>query len=401
MHWFEVGCERAGSRLGPVRLAALVGLAATAFCVLATGPARAADTGMVGDITWGISRSDVDRSVALLKDSGAQWVRANVGWDAGEATGKGIDNSTYFANIDYAISAVRAAGIQVEMPIADGVPYWASADPSKRISHGVGSYNPYYRPTNWSDYADFVRYVVNRYKGDGVHTYEVWNEPNLSRFWPSGPNAAQYVDMLRTTYPVIKAADPSATVLMGGLSGNDYGYLQQMYDAGARPYFDAANVHPYSGSADPTLCWNQDNTAQLARDAFCGYREVDNTMARNGDGGKQLWLTEMGFSTYGGDYGVTEAQQADYVTKAYQMVQSTPYVKAMFWYQLRDGGTDPGDWGSHLGLLRYDFSTKPGFDAFKALATAGAGGGGSGGGTGTSPPPPPPPSTGKGHGKGH
>jgi hypothetical protein len=158
---------------------------------------------------------------------------------------------------------------------------------------------------------------------------------------------------------------------MGGLSGNDYGYLQQMYDAGARPYFDAANVHPYSGRIDPTQCWDQAGTTQLARDAFCGYRQVYDTMARNGDAGKQLWLTEMGFSTYNGPYGVSEAQQADYLTKAYQAVQSTLYVKAMFWYELRNYGPandDPNDWGADLGLLRTDSTPKPAFAAFSAWA---------------------------------
>ena len=43
---------------------------------------------------------------------------------------------------------------------------------------------------------------------------------------------------------------------MGGLSRNDYGFLKAMYAAGAKGYFDAAAVHPYTNKVDPTTCWN-------------------------------------------------------------------------------------------------------------------------------------------------
>lgn len=52
----------------------------------------------------------------------------------------------------------------------------------------------------------------------GVHTFEIWNEPNYAQFWPSAPNAAEYVTMLKAGYAAVKTADPGATVLMGGLS---------------------------------------------------------------------------------------------------------------------------------------------------------------------------------------
>lgn len=178
---------------------------------------------------------------------------------------------------------------------------------------------------------------------------------------------------LAAAYPAAKAADPSATILMGGLSKSDYDYLAQMYAAGARPYLDAVAVHPYTGSVDPTWCWNQGGTTKLAKDAFCGIEEVRNTMVAAGDSAKSLWLTEFGWSTTTAAYGVSETTQADYLTKAFTKLQSYPYVAAAFWYNFRNNwwlNDAPTDYEANLGLLRSDFTTKPAYNALRSWTGA-------------------------------
>jgi len=202
-----------------------------------------------------------------------------------------------------------------------------------------------------------------------VHAYEVWNEPNTSGFWPSGPSAVEYTSLLAAAYPAVKQADPSATVVLGGLSKNDYDYLAGLYAAGAGSFFDVVAVHPYTGVADPTWCWNEGGTAKRAKDAFCGIEEVRNTMVANGDSAKPIWLTEFGWSTTTGPYGVSEAVQADFLTKALNTVRSSyPYVRVAFWYNFRNNywsNNDPVDYEANLGLLRVDFSAKPAYTAFQ------------------------------------
>ena len=97
-------------------------------------------------------------------------------------------------------------------------------------------------------------------------------------------------------------------------------------------------------------------------------------MEANGDAAKQIWITEMGWSTYSGS-GVTEAEQAQYLVKAYRRLESYPYVRAALQYNFRNSvarGEDPLDDHAHYGLLRIDFSRKPAYDAFKAY-TPGSG----------------------------
>ncbi len=85
----------------------------------------------------------------------------------------------------------------------------------------------------------------------GVHTYEVWNEPNLAGFWKPVADPVRYTELLKAAYLAIKQADPLATVVSGGLapaltSGGDIDareFAQAMYANGAQGYFDALGHH--------------------------------------------------------------------------------------------------------------------------------------------------------------
>jgi hypothetical protein len=210
----------------------------------------------------------------------------------------------------------------------------------------------------------------------GVHAYEVWNEPNLKRFWASGVNAGQYTQMLRAAYPAIKSADPDSTVILGGLSGNDRSYLEQVYAHGGGGSFDAAGIHDYAWG-DPGNCW-QDGSGRNAEDAFCGIEEVRKVMIAHGDRDKPIWITEMGWSTCQNSSsacmqsGVSRNAQAEYTTKAFHILDRRyHYVKVALVYNFRNDSwlhDDPRDWEAQTGLLSTHFTPKPAFRAFRAYA---------------------------------
>lgn len=338
------------------RLVAACAVLGAAFVLGFSGTASAAEVGTVPDISWGISPADVDRTVGLLKHAGVRWVRTNVNWAEMEPKRKGVQDPSALAYFDYAVAAARGAGIQVLMPVSDGVPYWASGDPSKYSDASGDHWDAHYKPSNMDEYAEFLRFVVRRYAPQGVHAYEVWNEPNYAWAWPSGPNATDYAAMLAAAYPAVKQEDPGSTVVLGGLATNDYNFLQALYDAGAGPNFDVVAVHPYQvppadQTLDPGSCW-KDGTGRKAARAFCGIESVRQTMVANGDSGKDIWATEFGWATYTGAWGITEEQQADYLMKAFTKLEDYPYVKKAFWYNFRNYPDDANSWKSQLGPHR-------------------------------------------------
>jgi aryl-phospho-beta-D-glucosidase BglC (GH1 family) len=97
-------------------------------------------------------------------------------------------------------------------------------------------------PTNVADFANFMTQLATRYKGQ-VAAYEIWNEPNLNYEWgEQTPDPAAYTELLKAAYTAVKAVDPAAKVISGGLattgdgSATAYGdldFLRGMYEAGA------------------------------------------------------------------------------------------------------------------------------------------------------------------------
>ena len=242
-------------------------------------------------------------------------------------------------------------------------PSWASGSSVKET-----------QPQNPADYANFMRFLATRYAGK-VEAYEVWNEQNIDRFWSTGVNAAEYVDLLKPAYAAIKSADPNAKVVFGGLSTNDYGFVEDAYAAGAKGHFDVMSVHPYTCNTSPEVI-KRDGSGRIASaTATSATARCARRWLARGDA-KPIWFTEFGWSTTSGSCGVSEATQADYLTKAFKLAEQDSYVQVGLWYNFRNNwwNHDADELEARYGLMRTDFSTKPAYHAFKSY-TPGSGSG--------------------------
>ena len=92
------------------------------------------------------------------------------------------------------------------------------------------------------------------------------------------------------------------------------------------------STHPYSCKS-PDAVWQQNG--RIAKGAFLGYREIRKSMLARGDD-KPIWFTELGWSTSTQECGVSEATQADYLTKAFKLAAQDSYVQVAFWYNFRN-----------------------------------------------------------------
>jgi cellulase (glycosyl hydrolase family 5) len=360
-----------------------LGLMVAAFVSPAIAGAKVAP-GVVSDLSWGISNSDKQQEVAPMRDAGVSWTRITLGWRSLEPS-KGSYSSYWLADLDAAVQAARSAGSKVILDALES-PEWASGSTNKNAA-----------PQNPQDFADFLSFIANRYQGE-VQAYEIWNEENGSRFWPSGPNAAAYVQLLKAAYPAIKSADPSAQVVFGGLAWNDYHYLEAAYAAGAKGYFDVMAVHPYTCWTPDYYYWVDSNEnwvasgtspqpkgSRMTMYSYLGYREVHRSMVAAGDGDKPIWFTEFGWSSAdtGSNCVVDEQTQASYLTRALQLANQDSYVQMALWYNFREDYWSTGSsyFDGGFGLIRKDFTPKPAYYAFRDYAT----------GTSTAPPPDPAP----------
>jgi len=223
-----------------------------------------------------------------------------------------------------------------------------------------------YPPRNPADYAAALKLLAARYKGR-VAAWEIWNEPNHEEYWKAPDPAAAYAALVKAAYPAVKAADPAATVVAGALSQSDHAFTRRLYELGIKGSFDAFSIHPYSDDFSPLDA----RTGQDARYSFIrGVPAVHDVMLAYGDT-RPLWLTESGFSTSPARTsqswlnGVSEATQADYLSKEIQQVAQWPYVQATFWFNLQDTSADRADLFGNCGLRRWDGTAKPAWAAFQ------------------------------------
>ena len=358
-----------------MKLTRILSLAVLAAALIAP-TARAAAPGV------NIAGAPTSDRVQEALDTGAKTVRIFTLWKDFEPHSKGeypssdVNQVNLQNTYDHAIQQLNAAGAKPLFVVTEA-PAWANGSSDVNVP-----------PVNPQDFADFLKRFAAHNKGVGkVAGYEVWNEPDENIFWHPGPDPVKYTAMLKAVYAGVKQGDPAATVVAGPMTGNDYAWLENLYTAGAQGSFDVVAVHTDTACLDrgPDEFYREDG--KLARFTFLGYRSVHDTMAAHGDGDKPIWMSELGWSaTNGGPSscqrgmwagkkpsGVSDANQAAFLTKAYSCLANDPYVAQALWFTMRDTTTESVDELNHYGLLRTDGAPKPALAAFRSVVAAGGG----------------------------
>ena len=258
------------------------------------------------------------------------------------------------------------------LPILFDPPRFHSSRPRRRAKRGT------YPPRNPATMARFATALVRRYGPDGsfwreepdvprlpIRSWQIWNEPSIPVYWPSGPDPAEYVALLRRTSRAIKAADPDAEVVSAGLAQSRLGtpfarYVAGMYAAGAAGTFDTFSLHAYARSHAGVLEAVRSARAQLAAN---GARP-------------RIWVTEIGWASGGprSPFTVGERRQAQLIgqmIKALGSARRQLGIRGIVYFNWRDSRPFAGGhefFGLHTGLLRRNGTAKPALGAFARAA---------------------------------
>jgi hypothetical protein len=352
------------ARIGDLRIAGtagrLVGMLCMSVLFLAgplTGGVSSAGAAEAGVVLGGSTLGQIPDFAAL----GTHWVRFFATWpDLEPAPGR--YSPVWLAYYDQKFSELPA-GTKVIIDVVHS-PQWET-----------GSSDESTPPKNPSDYASFIAAMARRW-GSRVAAYEIWNEENTPLWWAGAPDPDRYTGLLKAAYRAVKEAEPKATVVLGGLAGNDYHFLEGVYAAGGKGFFDAVGVHTDTAcdTASPYE-FLRGADGRIIPDSFLGYREVHGVMLANGDD-KPIWMTELSWRTTGAvcsegaeagkkPEGVSELQQQTDLFEAYHCLALDPYVQVGLWFDLKDEG------GIRSGLVRSDGSLKPAYAALESYQSKG------------------------------
>ncbi len=291
---------------------------------------------------FGQYKGDPEKNLRLMSMAGINWTRDEMYWSELEKT-KGMFN--FPPQFDaYVAENVRQGLDPLIILDYHNHLYDLNESGSPRAPH---------TEEGLRGWARYVAEMVTRYR-DQVKYWEVWNEPNGQQFWGDEPSAREYAAVLKTAYTTIKRLDPHAVVIGGAIAGTDLNYLRELFDAGGLNYMDVLSIHPYRvGGPDET---------DLLRDLQF-HQELMHEYGYE----KPIWLTEIGWATDTGPYGVSEAQQARYLVRTYLLALSTGYVQEVNWYDFQDDGPDPANHEHRFGIVRLDLSPKPAYTAYANL----------------------------------
>ena len=252
-----------------------------------------------GDSLASMSDLELEQTLTDVAHLGATWIRFDMGWDAARPR---QDGPYDWARYDRTIRAAHRLHLKC-LPILTYTPQWAR--------QAVCVASPKSSPANPAAFATFARDAARRYAPMGIHVWEIWNEPNITKFWLPKPSPKAYTHLLKLTFTAIKSIDAKATIVSGGLApagdtGGDISpikFTEGMYRDGAKAYFDVLGYHPYCFPALPTQRLSWSGWSQMD-DLGTSLRSV---MKHYGDGAKKVWATEFGAPTGGPGPAATES----------------------------------------------------------------------------------------------
>ncbi len=327
----------------------------------------------VGETFLSLSSTELNARLSDMASLGITWLRFDISWNSIQSSGA---STFHWSVIDSLVAAANTHNIKL-LPVLDDTPAWA-----RSVSCSSFLWCP---PADDSAFAAFAAAAVQRYAPQGIHNWEIWNEPNSTSFWSSGADSLEYTNLLKAVYPAIKNKDSSAVVISGGMAPSATGggniapvnYLNQMYQNGARPYFDQVGFHPYSYPVKPSYSASWNAWSQMSLTSM----SLRSIMITNGDSAKQIWMTEFGAPTGGPgalatatNYNldaspdhVTEELQSLIIGDAINLVRTYSWAGPIFFYSYKDLGTSSSTNENFFGVLRYDGSQKPAYQTIKQM----------------------------------
>jgi hypothetical protein len=245
---------------------------------------------------------------------------------------------TDFSQVDRLFRDAARYGLRV-LPVILQAPPWARRDPTRMWSP----------PADPATYGRFAGLVVGRYGPGGsfwaqnptlprdpARDWQIWNEPaggltpnGVTLFWDDpAPFQAPYIAMLQAARAQIKAADPSARIVLGGLFSRSWLALQSLYEHGARGLFDEVAVNIFTS---------------LPRDVLVTVQRDRAVMNHNGDRALPMIISETSWPSAAGriakhdllGYEVTPVQQAQRLTSLLVLLdrnRAQLNLQQVFWY---------------------------------------------------------------------
>ena len=302
---------------------------------------------------------------ARMHRGGIQSYRVPLSWRTAEPSPFGFN----WDRFDLQVGGAAAARLNV-LPIILSTPPWLGVSP---LALPVGS------ALQRGVWQVFLEHAVRRYGPHGrfwsthpglpykpIRAWQIWNEENAT--WFTEPvSVSSYAQLLKISSRALKAVDPGATVVAGGLYGHPEttggaisasDFLTRLYKVkGIKSGFDAIGLHPYGNDIE-------NMRSQIV--------EIRSIMNKNGDPTAPIWVDEFGWGS-GDRYGFDKGPegQKEILVAAYRMLinhQRSWRIGRTYWFSWEDEPPPTCYYCSTSGLVTVNLTPKPAWYGYVEVA---------------------------------
>lgn len=285
----------------------------------------------------------VERDFQLIKELGVDHLRVSFSWSNYEP------QRGHFRHLKWLRQFVELAheyGITL-LPYLCYAPSWATIDRTWNAP-----------PRDFDDWYNYVYRMVSEFK-DLIGHWELWNEQDIKEWW-SG-SFQEYARLLEVGARAVRDADPTAKVLLGGLTRVNPVYIQRLVDLGLGDAFDIVPIHAYPES------WSSYRAEDFLTPSGTQFDALVKVLEEKAKS-QPIWINEMGYPTTAGR---TETDQANMIRRAIATLLATGQVELIGWYEIKDLYRSfraiGNEYNYHLGLTRVDQTKKIGFDTYRNI----------------------------------
>ena len=290
------------------------------------------------------------------------------------------------------------------VPTVMGAPSWAA---DRNYPTGRGD-NPLTMPipASFDRFAQFEADLARRYGTNGelwannpgvkavpITTWQVWNEPNFSYYWPQHVGETQqvtvmvgtkptvkslpklyfaptYVDLLRKSRSALKAVDVNAKVMIASMANSDrktrlpetmnWVDLTYVYRAGGKGSFDVVAANLFTGLPANLVTYLGWYRAAMKSGGDSKLPVVVTEMSWSGSAGQIPLVNPDGTSNKMGSIIVTPATQAKNLTSAFTAfvaARTKSVITGAYWHTWATGYSDTSDVWDWTGLVKQNGSS--------------------------------------------
>src|SRR3989344_2475523 len=141
----------------------------------------------VADTLTGLSPDELEAHLDDFVALKIQWIRLDFDWGVVQRRGPDVYD---WERLDRVVAAAHTKNLHI-LPILVYTPGWAQPADCRSVRCP---------PADPASFGRFAEAAAKRYASEGIHVWEIWNEPNTSLSWRPQADPAAYAAILKEAH---------------------------------------------------------------------------------------------------------------------------------------------------------------------------------------------------------